>query len=169
MKNTVALCLFFAALGMADNDPAIQVKRLASVTWDAQTGKLSWVVQTSADGSTDFSTSSEERYEISPKDAVMSFQGETRGFTKEESTWLENMLHVLTGYCVASTIWWNHGEILNPPDSQQPGAPKPGAPKPEPPHSKPTSSPEDHPTRVSAPHVEPSPVAIQRAAQSERP
>lgn len=164
MKTAVALYLCLATLAMAENDPTIQVKRVASVTWDAQTGKLSWVVQTSADGSTDFSTSSEEHYEISPKDAVMSSQSETRGFTKEESTWLENLLHILTGYCVASTIWWNHGEILNPPDSQQPGAPQT-----EPPHSKPTSSPEDHPTRVAAPHLESSPVAIQRAARSERP
>jgi hypothetical protein len=160
MKTAAAFCLFFAAIGMAENGPAVQVKRVASVTWDAQTGKLSWVVQTSADGSADFSKSSEDHYEISPKDAVMAFQGESREFTKEEATWLENVVHILTGYCVASTIWWNHGDVVDPPDSQ------PGTPQPETPHSKPTNTPDNHPTRVAAPAVE---TPIQQAAKSEHP
>ena len=56
-----------------------------------------------------FGLRSEERYEISPNDAVMAFQGEKRGFTDVDATRLLNLLHVLTGYCIQSTVWWYEG------------------------------------------------------------
>jgi hypothetical protein len=116
MKTALALILAFSALALADGngskgDEATPAKRVASVTWNAQSGKLEWVVQSGLIRNEDFVPSGEEtRYEISPEDAIMAFQGQQRGFTDKEAAWLQGLLHVLTVYCAESTVWWDQGE-----------------------------------------------------------
>jgi hypothetical protein len=91
-------------------DQDTPAKRVSSVTWNAQTGKLEWVVQSGVERNGDFVPSSQEdHYEIAPEQAIMAFQGQQRGFTDQEASWLQGLLHVLTVYCAESTIWWDQG------------------------------------------------------------
>jgi hypothetical protein len=138
MKTTFALLfslgfvfstLAVAADGLADGTP---VKRVASVTWNIQSGKLEWVVQSGTEKNGEFAPSSEEtHYEITPEEAMMAFQGQQRGFTDQEAEWLQGLLHVLTIYCAESTIWWDqglgapldHGKPAGPPPADKSGEP----------------------------------------------
>jgi len=158
MKTAIVFLFSVAILAYADenheNQP-VQVKRVASVNWDLQTGKLVWVVQTGAEGKEGFVPSSEEHYEISPKEAVMKFQGQQRGFTSQEATWLGNLLQILTGYCIASTIWWYRGESAPPADSNpNPTTTPPPDSTPEP---KPTQSPDSGPVKFIQPQARKAP------------
>jgi len=133
MRTTLALFFFLATSAVAQQQ-AIHVKRVASVTWDSQSGKLVWVVQDGQEQNGEFAGSSEERYEISPKEAVMAVEGQQRTFTDTEVTRLWSLLHSLTLYCVESTMWWetgqgdplDHGKPTDQPPSNQ-SAPKPTA------------------------------------------
>ena len=136
MKTAIAFFVVLTGMAIADDSPAVQIKRLSSLTWDPQTGKLSWVVQTGTMGTAGFAPSSEEQYEIAPKEAIMTSAGQQRGFTNQQAVLLENLLHALSRYCVASTIWWYRGENSPPPTDDKPitsppsapEAPKPGGP-----------------------------------------
>jgi hypothetical protein len=120
------------------------------LTWDIQTGKLAWVVQTGQERNDEFLSSSEEHYEISPDDAVMAVKGEKRGFTAQEARWLGKLLHVLTGYCIASTFWWHRGEAL-PPAEGKPTQTPPATPPSNPGGSKPAQAPDGAPVKVVEP------------------
>ncbi|HLI83629.1 MAG TPA: hypothetical protein VKV17_06900 [Bryobacteraceae bacterium] len=148
MKTAVALIFAFSTLGALGNISAedgqadrlqqdAPAKRISSINWNTQTGKLEWVVQSGVEHDGHFMpTSQEEHYEISPEQASMAFQGQQRGFTTQEAEWLANVLHILTVYCAESTVWWeqgkgvpldNHGKPLHP--DQQPSNPL--APQPD--------------------------------------
>jgi hypothetical protein len=135
-------------------------KRLASFTFDMQTGKLIWMVQSGVSQGDKFVPSSEEHYEISPDDAVMTFNGQKRGFTQQEATWLKSVLHVLSVYCAESTIWWDQGQ----------GTPLDGQGKPLSPPSKPSpnSSPDDDqdlaPHKIQMPFPHPAPGSVRLIA-----
>jgi hypothetical protein len=111
--STLGVLYLFAAQSDADrlqpqDTPA---KRIASVNWNIETGKLDWVVQSGVEHNGQFVPSSkEERYQISPEEAKMVFQGQQRAFTTQEADWLQSLLHVLTVYCAESTIWWEQGK-----------------------------------------------------------
>jgi hypothetical protein len=92
------------------NKPADSVKRLDSVTWDLNTHKLVWVVQTGTQVGGEFIPSSSARYEVSPDEASMQFADEKRGFTAEEAASLHHLLDVLSLYCAESTVWWDQGK-----------------------------------------------------------
>jgi hypothetical protein len=153
MKTAIVFLFSLAILAHADEKPTVQIKRVASVNWDLQTGKLVWVVQTGAEGKEGFVPSSEEHYEISPKEAVMKFQGQERGFTSQEATWLGNLLQILTGYCIASTIWWYRGESVPSGESNPTTTPPPES-TPEP---KPSQSPDTGPVKFIAPQAKKAP------------
>jgi hypothetical protein len=117
MKTVLALFLSFAALAVAQDavalapdSEAIKAKRVASVTWDLQTHKLVWVVQNGVQQNGEFVPSSEERYEVSPQEGAMAFEGEQRGFAIQEAAWLQQLLNILTVYCAESVVWWNAGQ-----------------------------------------------------------
>jgi hypothetical protein len=147
MKTALALLFFLTSLGMAeeqkeeqkvvapDNGPTA-AKRIKSITWDLQNQRLSWVVEdgTSKDGK--FVSSSETRYEISPKDRAMSVQGEKRGFTQDEAEWLQHVLNIITMYCAESVVWWLDGQG-DKPDQGSPNKTGPSDKTPDP-ASKPT-------------------------------
>src|SRR5215469_4975561 len=119
MKTALALILF-GTLAFADGnqgsadrvapDQGTAVKRIGSITWNAEAGKLEWVVQSGTMRDGNFVPSSEEtHYEITPEQAMMAFQGQQRGFTDQEAAWLQGLLHVLSVYCAESTVWWDQG------------------------------------------------------------
>ena len=142
MRTAIAVLFTFTMLAFAEDNPNTQIKRVVSVSWNLQTGKLAWVVQTGTEGKDGFVASSEEHYEISPTDAVMTGQGEERRFTAEEGSWLKNLLHVLTVYCVESTIWWYRGESAPTPD------PKSAPSQSDPPKGKPIQDPDTGPHKI---------------------
>jgi hypothetical protein len=122
MKTAVAVIFAFSTLGASyslsaadGNADRLQqdtpAKRVSSIKWDTQTGKLEWIVQSGVERNGQFVPSSkEERYEITPEQAMMAFQGQQRGFTTQEADWLQDLLHILTVYCAESTVWWAEGQ-----------------------------------------------------------
>ncbi len=89
-----------------ENQP---MKRLNSVTWNLETHKLVWVVQSGSQVDGKFVPSSTQKYEISPDDAVMAYSDEKRGFTEKEAESLSHLLDVLSLYCAESVVWWDQG------------------------------------------------------------
>jgi hypothetical protein len=138
MKTVLALILSFAGIAVAqdhaekivapDNTQPVPAKRVKSVTWDLQSQKLLWVVENGTALNGKFTPSSEERYEISPGDQTMAFNGEKRGFGEDEGVWLNHLLDILSVYCAESVVWWVNGDEGSPdqklPDAQ-PQQPKP--------------------------------------------
>jgi len=110
MKLTVLLLLSVAAISSAADEAATQ-KRLQSVTWDLKNHKLTWVVQKGNVGNDgEFTSKATDQYEILPDQATMEFDGEKRGFTKEEAASLHKLLNTLSVYCAESVVWWDRGE-----------------------------------------------------------
>lgn len=129
MKTALLLTLSAVAVVWAQDKPADEAKRLESVTWDLNTHKLVWVVQTGKQVDGEFIPSSSARYEVSPDEASMHFAEETRGFTAEEAASLHHLLDVLSLYCAESTDWWDQGQGA-PIDRRNSAAPKTGTAKP---------------------------------------
>ncbi len=140
MKTALVLLLSFAAAAFAADpkpvkDPDVkgpqpeEVKRLGSVTWDLATHKLVWVVQKGAMVEGQFVPASEQRYEISPDDAVMAVSEEARGFDGDEAQSLHHLLDVLSLYCAESVVWWDEGQGT--PMTKQPDGAAPSKSKPE--------------------------------------
>ncbi len=165
----IALCLGTLAFGQdldqskpktpsdSDNQP---MKRLNSVTWNLETHKLVWVVQSGSEVDGKFVAGSSQKYEISPDDAVMAFSDEKRGFTEEEAQSLSRLLDVLSMYCAESVIWWDQG-MGDPID--------PNAPAAKPQHNSKPGPPPAAPKKVEHPPAKPSPelgnVALVRDGQ----
>jgi hypothetical protein len=121
MKTALAIALTLSAIAFgqdadrmkpktpsdADDQP---MKRLNSVTWDLETHKLAWTVQSGAEVDGKFVPASTQQYEISPDDAIMAFSDERRGFTDKEAQSLSRLLDVLSLYCAESVVWWDQGQ-----------------------------------------------------------
>ena len=144
MKTALAIALSLGALAFGQDpsqtksktpsDPENQpMKRLNSVTWNLETHKLVWVVESGSEVDGDFVPASTQKYEVSPDDAVMAFSNEKRGFTEEEAASLGHLLDVLSLYCAESVIWWDQGmgDPVEPAQRQRHSAPAtpPGSPK----------------------------------------
>jgi hypothetical protein len=110
MKKSPFFLLLIAGLAVAQDKAPETVKRLDSVTWDLNTHKLVWVVQTGTQVNGEFTPVSSSRYEVSPDEASMSMKDEKRGFTEEEAASLHHLLDVLSLYCAESTVWWDQGQ-----------------------------------------------------------
>jgi len=109
MKIVAALFLTLAGLAFAQDNSPEKVKRLDSVTWDLNTHKLAWVVQTGTQANGEFKPESSAKYEVSPDQAAMMFADETRGLSAEEADSLHHLLDILSLYCAESTVWWDQG------------------------------------------------------------
>lgn len=132
MKNAAVMFSLFAALAIAQEQAPETVKRLDSVTWDLNTHKLVWVVQTGKQVGGEFVPDSSSRYEVSPDEATMASVEEKRGFTEEEAASLHHLLDVLSLYCAESTVWWEKGEgtPMGKPTERKTTAPSQPGPKP---------------------------------------
>jgi len=144
MKTALVLLLSCAALTWAQDKPAPDkptesTKRLQSVTWDLNTHKLVWVVQTGQQVNGEFVPADSAKYEVSPDEAAMMFADEKRGLTAEEAASLHHLLDVLSLYCAESTVWWEQGQ----------GAPMEKKTRTAAPDSKP--APEGKPVKVDQP------------------
>lgn len=106
---------------------ATQVKRLASVTWDLNTHKLSWIVEKGSMVDGAFVPSSQGKYEVSPSEGFMAVNEEKRGIEDDEANALHELLGVLSVYCVESTVWWERGADDGTSPTLSPDA-KPAAP-----------------------------------------
>ncbi len=178
MKTAVLLLLSLSGLALAqdsakqditpttpdDKQSDVQFRRLQSVTWDLQSHKLVWVVEKGVPQNGEFVPSSQERYEITPSDAMMAFGGEQRGFTEQEAAWLQHLLNVLTIYCAESVVWWNSGE------GGPANAPAPSPEPPAKPHEKPNvnAPPDDLIHKVSAPQAKPAPIRRELAKTASK-
>ena len=86
-----------------------QFKRLASITYDLNTHKLTWIVEKGTEVDGQFVAQSQGKYEVSPAEGFMAVNEEKRGIENEEAGALHDLLGVLSMYCVESTVWWDHG------------------------------------------------------------
>jgi hypothetical protein len=123
----VALWLSCAFLCCAQ-DANPEIKRLQSVTWDLATHKLVWTVEKGSLVDGEFVPSAAVKYEVSPDEAFMAFDGEQRSFGLQEAVALHRVLDTLSLYCVESVVWWNkHAEK----DSDDPATSTPVISKPD--------------------------------------
>jgi hypothetical protein len=114
MKIALILLLSCASLSLAQDSPELSpkpvvVKRLASVTWNADTHKLVWVVQKGVQANGEFVASSSDQYEVSPAEASMAFKDEKRGMAAADARSVDELVNLLSLYCAASTDWWEQG------------------------------------------------------------
>lgn len=119
MKTALILLLTFGGLSFA-GEPTLpapgqapqgrEVKKLTSVTWDVDSQKLVWVVQTGSMVNGKFVPRSEQKYVISPDEASMAVEAEKRGFDQSEAQSLSHLLDVLSLYCAESVEWWDQGQ-----------------------------------------------------------
>jgi hypothetical protein len=85
-------------------------RRLESVTWNSVKHQLTWVISKGNKDSSGFKASKSDNYEISMDSATMTFNGETRRFSKEEAANVHVLMDVIAKYAVDSTIWWDEGQ-----------------------------------------------------------
>jgi hypothetical protein len=141
--KTALVLISFAALACAQDSKPAEVRKLGSVTWDLDSHKLIWVVRKGTANNGKFVPVAEDRYEITPDDAVMSYLNEKRAFTEDEAASLHHLLDVLSMYCAESTAWWDDGQ----------GVPLDSSGKPTGPGKKPEKQDNSSkPRRVEAPN-----------------
>ena len=88
---------------------AAVAKKMGTVTWNPDTHKLSWTVQTGTLVDGKFVPASEDRYEISTDEATMGTTAEKRSFDDDEAEGLNRFLDILSLYCAESVAWWDQG------------------------------------------------------------
>jgi len=128
LPRLVAL-VALSALGCAQErtpeaKPARAPRRLESVTWNSVKRELTWVI---SKGERDQKTGaykplSTETYLINMDKATMTFNGETRGFSKQEAVNVSALLDIIAKYAIESTLWWDQGHGRRVDDKDQPAA-----------------------------------------------
>jgi hypothetical protein len=113
MNTALIVLLSCASLSLAQDSELspkpVAVKRLASVTWNADTHKLVWGVQKGAQVNGEFVASPSDQYELSPEEASMASKDEKRGMAAEDAGSVGQLVNLLSLYCAASTDWWEQG------------------------------------------------------------
>lgn len=113
----LAALLALSALGCAqdrapETKPDRSPRRLESVTWNSVKHELSWVI---SKGERDrnsgaYKPLSAQTYLINIDKATMTFNGETRGFSKQEAVNVLALLDIIAKYAIESTLWWDRGQ-----------------------------------------------------------
>ncbi len=85
-------------------------RRLESVTWNSVNHQLTWTISQGAKESSGFKALKSDNYQISMDSATMTFNGETRRFSKEEAANVHVLMDVIAKYAVDSTVWWDEGQ-----------------------------------------------------------
>ncbi len=105
-------------------------RRLESVTWNSVNHELMWVISSGdKSGGTLYRAAASANYRISLDDATMTFDGETRRFSREEASNVRVLMDLIGKYAVDSTVWWEDGQ--GEPASGQEKKEERTAPKPE--------------------------------------
>ncbi len=86
-------------------------RRLESVTWNSVKHELTWVI---SKGERDRETGAykpltTQTYLINIDKATMTFNGETRSFSKQEAVNVLALLDIIAKYAIESTVWWDQG------------------------------------------------------------
>ncbi len=92
-----------------------QPRRLETVTWNSVKHELTWVISSGdrakkGDGGGLFQPEHSANYQISLDEATMSFEGETRRFSREEASNVHVLMDLIAKYAVDSTVWWEDGQ-----------------------------------------------------------
>jgi hypothetical protein len=91
-----------------DGRPA---RRLESITWNPVEHKLTWVVVDGKVGDGNkFEGAKKTSYTIRMDEALMSFDGEDRRFSKTEAVSVHRLMDMVAKYAAESTVWWESGE-----------------------------------------------------------
>jgi hypothetical protein len=134
----------------ADPTPEV-VKKLGSVTWDLESHKLTWVVQKGVNVNGAFTAQSEEKYSISPDQALMSLAEEQREFNQDEAVTLHHLLDILSIYCAESVVWWDEGQGTPPGSGSKTSTPAMKPARPEKTDKTDKAKPEQKPVKVGEP------------------
>ncbi len=119
----LAALLVLSSVGCAqehgsDKKPDRGPRRLESVTWNSNKHELTWVISKGERNPQDgtYKPLTNSTYIINMDKATMTFNGETRGFSKEEAVNVHALLDIVAKYAIESTIWWDqgHGNRVDP-------------------------------------------------------
>jgi hypothetical protein len=136
---------------------AVVVKRLASVTWDPDAHKLTWMVERGAEIDGQFVAASTQRYEISPEEALMASKDESREMAPQEASSVGDLLNLLSLYCAQSTDRWERASSEDDEEAAQSRQAADQTPATQNPDSTPKASgqnnqqPNDKPTKIDQP------------------
>jgi hypothetical protein len=92
------------------DNPASGTRRLETVSWNAVSHELTWVISKGEKVGTDFRALSKDNYLIKLDTATMTYNGETRGFSKQEAANVHVLMDLVSKYAADSTIWWDQGQ-----------------------------------------------------------
>jgi hypothetical protein len=91
--------------------PATQMpRRLESVNWNPVKHELTWVVSRGQLAGSDYKPLTTDNYLINMEDATMTYNGETRRFSRQEADNVQVLMDLLSKYAVDSTVWWDQGQ-----------------------------------------------------------
>ncbi len=92
------------------DNSAPETRRLETVSWNAVSHELTWVISKGDKAGTDFRPLSKDNYLIKLDNATMTYNGETRGFSKQEAANVHVLMDLVSKYAADSTIWWDQGQ-----------------------------------------------------------
>lgn len=95
-------------------------RRLKSVTWNPVDHKLTWTVTDGKLKGGEFLAGEDTTYEIDMDEATMTFNGEDRGFSKNEAVRVHALMDLITKYAAESTVWWEQGQGVPIPKGAKP-------------------------------------------------
>ena len=102
-----AAVIVFAATACGQEGKA---RRLETVTWSPTEHKLTWVVASGDMDEGKFKSKGKLSYVIDLDKATMQFNGENRGFSKNEAANVHALMDLVAKYAVESTVWWDDGQ-----------------------------------------------------------
>jgi hypothetical protein len=90
-------------------------RRLETITWNSVRHEFTWVISNGEKQDAGYKPLSQQNYNINMDKATMTFNGETRRFSKQEAQNVHALMDLISKYAVDSTIWWDqgNGEPLN--------------------------------------------------------
>lgn len=87
-----------------------KARRLESITWNPVEHRLTWVVASGDMDEGKFTAKGKLSYAIDLAKATMQFNGENRGFSKNEAANVHALMDLVSKYAVESTVWWDDGQ-----------------------------------------------------------
>jgi hypothetical protein len=87
-----------------------EARRLESITWNPLEHRLTWTVNAGSMSQGKFEGGKKLTYEIKMDEAMMTFDGEDRRFSKTEAVSVHRLMDLVAKYAAESTLWWEAGE-----------------------------------------------------------
>lgn len=85
-------------------------RRLETVTWNSVTHELTWTVSTGEElNGHGYTPKLQDNYVINLDAATMTYNGESRRFSREEAANVQMIMDLISKYAVDSTLWWQQG------------------------------------------------------------